>query len=157
MRPRFASGRSSVGLDSSINLIVATLDLQLVRLLRQSMAGAPTLDGGGARRHIHPQPTIEPRPVHEPAPRIEPRKTIEPTPRFAPRPTVFVDVPPSSVPATTPPVVCETSQTEKTVSPLQPPWKTVPWEQPIPPAPKVKVVQYRPDIISKGSLIDFFI
>jgi hypothetical protein len=42
-------------------------------------------------------------------------------------------------------------------SPLQPPWKTVPWENPLPPAQPVKLDCYRPDITPKGTLLDAFI
>jgi len=44
-------------------------------------------------------------------------------------------------------------------SPIEPPWKVLPWEEaPCPaPPPKIKVVPPPPDVIHKGSLIDFFI
>jgi hypothetical protein len=42
------------------------------------------------------------------------------------------------------------------VNPIEPPWKVRPWEQPVPMKLEVKVVRIHPDIVHKGSLIDFF-
>jgi len=141
-----------VGLDSSINLITATLDLQLVRLLR-----AATLDDAalrcGVRRVIDPEPEILPRRRVEPEVFIEPRVRIEPTPVFEPRPVI--EVKPTEVCLPPTPDQCVAATYSKT--PLEPPWKVMPWENPSQPAPKIKVVIHRPDIVTKGSLIDFFI
>jgi len=138
---------------SSIAAIVATLDLQLVRLVRAAMQDdgprAATALGPRPspqplpRRHIEPEPVIEPRRHIHPTPRYEPRPVIHPRPRIAPTEECC----PPCEPAPEPP---------DGRCPIQPPWKVRPWEAPVPMKLEVKVVVIRPDIVSKGSLIDFF-
>ena len=41
-------------------------------------------------------------------------------------------------------------------SPIQPPWKMLPWENPAPPAKVVKLVVRRPDNLTKGSMYRLF-
>src|SRR5207245_5937134 len=76
---------AGVGISASVNLVTATLDLQLVRMLRQAIRSADQ-SSGAASRHISPEQVIEPRPRIHPEPLIEPRQHIHPTPRFEPRP-----------------------------------------------------------------------
>jgi len=151
-----------VSLASNVSLIVATLDLQLVRLLRDAirttdLAGARQASRGDLtlppqtiepRPHVHPEPVFDPRPVIHPTPRFEPRPVLHPIPRLDPR---------NVIPA--PP--CECEEPHEHISPFQPPWRQLPWkpclEAPPPPPPVIKVKVYRTDTISKGSLIDFFI
>jgi hypothetical protein len=133
-------------------VIVAALDLKLVRLLREAMRGADAAAGKGplgtARRVLA-------RRV-EPEPRIEPRHVIRPEPRFEPRPVVHPEPKLPAAPAPTAPPL-EPEKPCKTESPIRPPWKVLPWQTPVQPAPKVKLIIRRPDIVSKGSLLDFFI
>jgi hypothetical protein len=75
-------------------------------------------------------------------------------PTLRPPPIVFFKPIFKEIPVECPGSVADRSP--KHLLPLQPPWKAPPWEAPIPPAPQVKLVQYRPDIITKGSLIDFY-
>lgn len=147
-------------------LIVASLDLKLVRLLRAAMNG----DGGGAvsglgpaptvierRFRVEPEPHILPRRRIEPEPRIEPRQVIRPADRYEPGacdPCVPRVLPPLECYAPPPPPpACKRHV-------IEPPWKVLPWEQ-APEYPrverKIKVVIKPPDIVHKGSLIDFFI
>jgi hypothetical protein len=150
-----------VGLDSSVGLIVATLDLQMVRLVRAAMAG------GGAGKHpdgpIHPAPKFEPRKRIEPEPVIEPRRRIEPEPRFDPRPKLRpYDVqPPCCAPCDSAIATEPAEKASRSTSPIEPPWKVLPWENPPEPAPrvvrKIKVFLTPPDMHSKGSVIDLFI
>lgn len=140
---------SVVGLDSSIPAIVAALDLKLVRLIRAAIAENRACQGRGV---------IAPRFRHEPDPRIEPRKVIHPTPRFEPRPVIHPTACVEPVPPQFAPPV-EPERPSTTASPIQPPWKLVPWAQPAPPAtppppPPVKVVRYRPDMVHRGMMID---
>ena len=140
---------------ANVSLIVAALDLNLVRLVRGAMADnpngspvsglgpAPNNDRFEPRRRVEPEPRFEPRPVVHPAPRFLPRPVIHPAPRVEPRPCE----PPH-----------EPEMPVRTRSPIEPPWKVLPWDQPPePPEPRVKLAIYRPDVVSKGSLIDFFI
>ena len=152
-----------MSLGADVSLIVAGLDLKLVRLLRGAMAGqlsAFGLNGVGAgplgTRHIGPRPRIEPEP------RFEPRKRIEPEPRFEPRKVIHPQ--PGIEPGPCHPAPCqaphEPEMPLRTRSPLEPPWRVVPWKPSAPPAqplPKVKLLIARPDVVTKGTLIDFFI
>ena len=142
---------SVVSLGADVSLIVAGLDLKLVRLLRGAMAGqlsAFGLNGVGAgplgTRHIEPRPRVEPEP------RFEPRKVIHPQPGIEPGPC-------HPAPCQAP---HEAELPLRTRSPLEPPWRVVPWKPSAPPAqplPKVKLLIARPDVVTKGTLIDFFI
>lgn len=139
-----------VNLAADATLITALLDLQLVRMLRNASGGAkPIVPIGPApnpepRRQIHPTPAIEPRPSIEPAPRIEPRLVHQPyriEPKLAPPPA--------------PPAEPEVPRTAK--SPLEPPWKCLPWKCPPPPPPILKVVFKPPDVHPKGTVFDAFV
>jgi hypothetical protein len=136
----------------SVDLITATLDLRLVRMLRHAMAAA---DKNGCtdrcdrfcgsviepRKRIHPTPQFEPRPHVHPTPRFEPRPVIHPTP--AANSQEFVSTPPSR-PIKSAPV-------------FQPPWRVLPWEKIAPPAPKLKLIVKPPDPARRGSVFDVFI
>ena len=147
-----------MALDARIDLLVAALDLKLVRLLRDAIRTTAEAAGRGqsvsglgpapnnflGRRRIEPTPVIEPRKRIEPTPRIEPRTVIHLTPRVV----------------EPPPLVCPPAEPEKCrigKSGLVPPWKVLPWERPVEPAIIVKVIKRNPDIVRKGSLIDCFI
>jgi hypothetical protein len=134
-------------------LITATMDLKLVQSLVGAMRavdGNPFCHGplermaarAEARLRLHPTPRIEPRVVYHPQPRFEPRFTVHPQPRLAEQP---------------PTAPVEPEQPCRLHSPIQPPWKVRVWEIPVQPAPKIKVVIHRTDVIHKGTLIDLFI
>lgn len=141
-----------MGLTENISLLTATLDLKLIQMLRQAMQ--PVNQGCGRlpfastpaavyqpRQHLHPTPAIQPRQVIHPTPRIAMRKVIQPSPQLNP--------------GNPPPALQPTSG--KPFSPIPPVWKKLPpvHHNPVA-APKIKVVHRPPDIIHKGSLIDFF-
>lgn len=71
---------------------------------------------------------------------------------YAPRP-VYPPAPPVPTVET---VVVQTLADEF-CSPLQPPWKSLPWEQPASDAPQIKIVLYQPDMRHKGTLVDCFV
>ncbi|MCC6421930.1 MAG: hypothetical protein IT447_00445 [Phycisphaerales bacterium] len=141
-----------MSLPAEISLLTAALDLKLIQMLRQAMQPAGQSTGGlpvvqtpaaiyEPRQHLHPTPRIEPRMVYHPTPRIEPRLVYHPTPDTAPAPPPAAPLPPPCKP----------------FSPIPPVWKKLPpihHEQSA--GPKIKVVHRPPDIIHKGSLIDFF-
>ena len=150
----FAQAVDSQALPS---LLAASLDLQLVRLVRDAMAtpegvGHPASGLGPApvaierRFRVAPEPEVLPRQRIEPEPRIEPREVIRPADRYEPRDERDL------IPV---PVECYKPCKKHT---LEPPWKVLPWEQPLPcrAEPKIKVVVRPPDISHKGLLIDFF-
>lgn len=149
-----------MGLESSVGLIVASLDLQLVRLVRAAMQPKGAGGGGGV---IRPQPVIEPRRRFHPEPRIEPRRILHPAPPIQAGPHD------SSGPVR-PRIseLCGATAAEsvekiaQSPSPIQPPWKIRPWEtcddcNRAQPVRKIKILEVRPDIQSKGSVIDLFI
>lgn len=152
----------SVGSSAIPSLIVAAADLQVVRLIRDAIRTADIHSGKGQpvsglgpapsrierRFRLQPETEILPRRRIEPEPRIEPRRVIHPIDRYEPNnnapPVVVLE-------CYCPPKGCKSS--------VQPPWKVLPWQQKmeIRVEPKVKVVVRPPDIVHKGSLIDFFI
>jgi len=142
-------------LDSNIALVVAALDLKLVKLLRDAirttdLAGAKQNGAIGPapeilpRRHIHPEPVYEARPHVHPTPKYEARPVIHPPPRVEVAPPIVIPPTPQ----------CE-SHCHK--SPFVPPWKVMPWQNPPQPALKVKVLKLKPDIVRKGLLLDCFL
>ena len=158
-RPRFAHRQAVLG--SQVSLIVASLSLAEVRLVRGAILAADiqsVKSGRGRevepviepRRRFHPDPIIEPRIHVHPSPKVEPRPLLRPLPRIDPGPCCHcaTDEGAAIVPAAPAPEL---------LSPLQPPWKVLPWEEPRKPAPMIKVTVYRSDVIHKGSLFDFFI
>jgi hypothetical protein len=56
-----------------------------------------------------------------------------------------------------PPPAADPERPPHCSSPIQPPWKQLVWNAPIPKPVQPKVVQYRTDIQNKGSLLDLFI
>jgi hypothetical protein len=163
----FAS-RHVVANEVLASLITASADLKLVQNLRAAINGNGSGPGGAVsqlgprpnnidrRFHVHPEPEILPRRRIEPEPRIEPRRVIHPVDRFEPSnraggPDVIL------VPV---PVECY-KPCKRSV--IEPPWKVLPWEDRLPPTdgrpitPKIKIEPKPPDIVHKGSLIDFFI
>jgi hypothetical protein len=151
-----------VGLDSSVGLIVATLDLQLVRLLRAAMRHGE-VGPGDDMRLIHPEPVIRPRHRAGPEPIIEPRPHVRPEPMFEPREKLRADGIPVACCDSIAPFTCAepVEKASPSSSPIEPPWKVLPWEdRPIPaprPPRKIKVIVTRPDSYCKGSVIDLFI
>jgi hypothetical protein len=156
-----------MGLDSVASLVVASLDLQLVRLLRDAIRTTELsdncccpLDPAGVPiacprpvEHVQPEPVVEPTEHIHPTPIIEPRRVIHPRPQV---------LPPDS--AVCPPCCTGEFVDPCAKSPIEPPWKVLPWDPrggcapPAPPPAKVvKLVRRPPDIAHKGTLIDFFI
>ena len=123
------------------------------------MRAADQNEQGGADRLIVPGPTIEPRRHFHPEPVFEPRPHIRPEPLFEPRPVHR----PEGVYPIECPVTVEVTRTDakSSASPIQPPWKVLPWQEPPAELPRpihvVKVVTGSPDMCSKGSVIDLFI
>ena len=141
---------------SSIALLVAASGLievqDVIGAIRAADAETAALALGRQpriepRQVIHPEPRYENRQVIHPTPRYEARPIYHPRPRFEPRETCGCQ-------NTSPDVVVVKLECEQ---PMQPPWKTVPWKNPPPPAPKVKLTRPHPDIGHKGLMLDFFL
>jgi hypothetical protein len=152
-----------VGADSHIPLLVAGLDLQLVRLLRGAIRTADIASGRGQPvsglgpaptpppvLHVHPDAVYEPRRHIHPEPRVEPRRVIHPPPRVEPCPPILACSAPCEPFEIKPAPVAHPSR-------IQPPWRVLPWQTPVPPRPVLKVVIRRPDIVRRGQLLDVFI
>jgi hypothetical protein len=142
-----------VGLDAIASLIVAASDLEVVRLIRGAIRAADIASGKGCGV-LTPEPIIEPRRRFHPEPEILPRRRIHPTPRFEPRPVYH---PTPRLECSPPPAPCDPPLPPHCPCPIQPPWKQLVWQTPIPPRATLKVVQYKTDIPHKGSLLDVFI
>jgi hypothetical protein len=127
---------------------VAVSDLKMV----QGITSAMNKVNAVARRQ-NELVSGTPRNRINPTPRIEPRKVYHPTPRFEPRFTRHLQ--PQVIQER--PILIESEHSYKPSCPLPAPWKTPVWKEPIQPNPSIKVVIERPDIVNKGSLIDFFI
>ena len=157
-----------MGIESSVGLLVAALDLKLVRLVRAAMHNGASA-AGGTGRLIRPQPVIEPRRRIEPEPQIEPRPHVRPEPVFEPREKLRGGAPALGCCNACVPPAASTEPVEKAThspSPIEPPWKVRPWEEMrdaavapavAPAVRKIKVIQVRSDIQCKGSVIDLFI
>lgn len=138
-------------------LIVALSDLKVVQLLTSGMSAVNGAGSGsvGPLGNINSRQIAPRRQVH-PTPHFNPRPVVDPTPRFDPRPVIHVQ--PQLVEKPVPsPAPVEPEKACRFKSPLDPPWKILPSEMPVEPAPKIKVNIVRPDIVNKGSLIDFYL
>jgi hypothetical protein len=150
-----------VPLPPQIELITATLDLQLVRLLRQAMRTADIASGKCqpivALGPAPNCPVAHDHPIVEPTPRFEPRPVIHPTPRFEPRPRIHPsEAPrPKLIPVDVIAIPVEEAHAAK--SPIEPPWKVLPWQNPPPMAPRLKVLIRPVDVCRKGSILDVFV
>lgn len=141
-------------LDSTISLLVASLDLKLVQLIRDAIR-VTDISGAANRHGIIPEPEFLPRRHYEPTPEIEPRRHYHPTPVYEARPVIHPC--PRVEPA--PPIIYPEVQQDKprkSLSPLPAPWQTPLWENPPQPLLKVKLIKSKPDTVTKGSLIDCF-
>jgi hypothetical protein len=155
-RPRFASPFRVSSIGSNVALIVADLGLKEVESVIGAMRAADQQSSRGGP--MTPEKQFLPRQVIQPEPRYEPRQVIHPSPLYAPRPVIHrtprieartldcIDCPPKLV----------VHKVDEEM-PMQPPWKTVPWENKLQPSPKVKLAPPHPDIIHKGTVMDIFI
>jgi hypothetical protein len=152
---------SAPSLADNAALLVAALDLKLVTLLTGAMRAVDanaTKDG----RLIVPEDRYEPRQVIHPEPRYLPRPVIHPEPRFEPRPIVHPlersckDFNPAKAPCAPEPPTCSPN---KPISPIQPPWKVLPWpaQEVRRPVKVVKVLQPQPDNTCRGTILDRFL
>jgi hypothetical protein len=156
-----------VNLADTGNLAIASLDLLLVQDLIGAMRAA---DKGAAasassspltplptpapRQHVHLDPVIEPRRVVRLSPcYVRCCKTQRQTPILHALPRVAL-TPASSVDVA---VDSATASGHESKLAIQPPWAVQAWQEPAKPVSHVKVVVYRTDIATKGSLIDMFI
>ena len=135
----------------NVTLLVAALDLKLVQDIRGAIRKA---DATGAKTASHePVATYEPRRTIHPEPVYQARRVIHPMPHIDTRHVEHLTkINPDSIPATS-----ESKPVHHAKSPLDPPWKTLPWKNPPRPGHIVKVFQYRPDMPSSGSILDCFL
>ena len=144
---------ASVSLASQAGLLVAALDLKLVRSVVGAIRAADAASAKD-RGTVAPAPRIDPRPAAHPTPRVEPRSHVHPCPVIERRRHVHL----RPREEFTPPVPCPCpAPADRGGFVLQPPWKVLPWQDRLPAPVRVKVVVVRPDIHHKGSLVDFFI
>lgn len=142
---------------SNVALLVAVSGLMEV----QDVIGAiRTADAQSQALLVGREPRIEPRQVIHPEPRYEARQIIHPTPRYVARPiyrpTARIEPRDADWGCAnrSPDLVVQKAECEQ---PMEPPWKTVPWKNPPPPALKIKLTPPHPDICHKGLTLDFFL
>ncbi len=143
-------------LSSQAALITATLDLSLV----QSLVGAirtadltSAAEAGPVRREISTERTdfyccCPSQPLIEPRPHLHPAAVYEPAPVIHSHPRLALDAATYGNPLPPP---------HRTPSPIQPPWKVLPWENPSQPCQTIKVHKYHTDVIPSGMLLDLFV
>jgi hypothetical protein len=145
-----------VGLVSHIEALVATFDLEVVQLLRDAIR---TTEAAGALegRTLQPAAVYEPRRHFQPDPVVDPRRHLAAGAVIQRAGVVRAGESVLKTDACEAPPAAPQLAMTPTPSPIQPPWKTVPWEDGPRPAP-LKITIVRPDIlISKGSVLDLFI
>lgn len=142
------------------SLVIATMDLKAVQSVITAirvadLSGAATVgklltDRYEPGRVFHPEDRYERRHVITPEPRYEPRPVIHmpPTERLA-----LQGIGPDATPTDCP---CD-AVSAKSKHTIEPPWSKVPWNEPMPARPVVKVVVRPPDVVRTGKLIDFYI
>jgi len=146
--------RQRVAAVSNVNLLVASLDLQLVQSLLGAMRAADRHCAGQLPVAISPIDSYCPRPVIHPQPRYLPRPVLHPTPRYLPRPVLHPQ--PRVEPQCCPPPCPKAGVPHITAGP-QPPWKILPWQEPAAAPNVIKITIRPPDTMTKGNLIDLFL
>ena len=141
---------------SNVNLLVASLQLQLTQSI---ITAIRTADLTTAAQRGSPGCAVDTfccceRRAITPQPRYLPRRVLHPTPRYLPRPVLHPRARIEPLPA---PPAGPSAKTPKITAGPQPPWKTVPWQEPLPPADVIKIVVRQPDTVTKGTLIDLFL
>jgi hypothetical protein len=148
-----------VRVDSNIALLVAVSGLKAVDSVISAMRAADAA-GKSSGGPLGLGPTVNPRNQTHPDPRFETRMVISPTPLYEPRqvihPTPRIEMQNLAADRSSPPREIVVDKTPSEL-PLQPPWKTVPWKNSLPPATKVKLTRPHPDICHKGLLLDYFL
>jgi hypothetical protein len=146
-----------VTLADQASLIVALSDLKVVSLLTSAIRAADIQSGkelGPGGIAVDSEPRFRPRDTFQQTPLIAPRVVYHPTPRYEPRqvlhPTVKVEPNDMLMPA-------NMVDHRKTSSPIQPPWKVLPWPETSHSTRKIKTATQRTDTNHVGSLIDIFI
>jgi hypothetical protein len=145
-----------MGLASNVAALVATFDLEVVRLLRDAMRPADLAAAQALKQRTLPPAAIyERRELIRRDVAIQCRQPKCPPANEASSPQArSVQKPQNMCMSHPPPPPPEMTPTD---SPIQPPWKTLVWENKPAVAP-VKITIIRPDIvISKGSILDLFI
>jgi hypothetical protein len=141
-------------------LIIATAKLAVVDDLLRAMNNGqlPTLSVGPLGGPGSGPDTYCPSGYTDCSPHYAPRPVIHPTPRYLPRPVIHPTPFYSPVPQFCPPPTKPdpTGDQAPVAAGPQAPWKSLPWQQPAKIPPMIKVVQRQPDIIRRGTLIDFF-
>jgi hypothetical protein len=154
-----------VSLESNISLLVATFDLAIVKGIRDAIRTADLSSGKGMPvAAIGPAPSapmrfldsFEPTDRRLAEPVYEPRQHIHPTPVFEPRPVIDPH-PREALAAIGTAAPVDSAPVKATHLLPEPPWKSVPWKNPAPPAQVLKVVVPVHDKIRSGQLIDLFI
>jgi hypothetical protein len=141
-------------LGAQAGLLAAAANLKVVTSLVTAMRRADKAIAAERLKALRGEPIFEPRPHIHPTPEFEPRPVIHPTTRFEPRLTIHPQTRVDDRPACDDP---GKANARHLAALLPPPWKMPVWKNPITPAPKIKVIQHRTEVVNKGSLVDLFL
>lgn len=144
-------------MSSGFDIVAAKLQLDVVSLLVDAMRAVDrTAPPPGLDRELRCERECdrdrfcyEPRRVIHRDPVYERKQVIHPDPVY--EHPLHVQVAPVEK------LVDVIVEKNPVTQPLDPPWKSLPWENPPQIARKVKTACYRPDIRHKGMLLDCFI
>lgn len=136
-----------------VSLLLAAVDAQVINLVTTAMSATNAKTAACIARSAGANKQVSPRPVHKPQPRVAPRPVHKPQPR--------IEAPTFQGPPTVKRTSTEPSNPEQprraAESLLPPPWKMPLWKVAPQPPVSVKPIVQRPDISTKGTLLDRFI
>ena len=147
----------NLGVEAS--LAVAVMQLKEVSLLTQAIRTADIQSGqqfGAAGIAMNPPYQTNGCDVYEPCPRIAPRVIYHPQllilPRPVEHPTPRIE-PQTPLPINSAPLPSHGHSS----SPIQPPWKVLPWPQTDHSTRKIKAAFTQPDKKDVGALLNYFV
>jgi hypothetical protein len=148
-----------VSIASTTSLLVASLDLVLVQDVIGAIRAADAAEGAGKTFPLNPAPAIEsPRHIH-PDPIDAHSRSFFNRERECEAPAA-VCLHPYIERSNARLALIESSDKPRPSHPnssIQPPWAMLPYQIPARPPAQIKIVTYRTDILTKGTLLDVFI
>ena len=152
-------------LATNVSLLVATLDLRIVTSIRDAIRTADIASGkefpitaigpapGPPLRYVDADRFEQNRRTFHPDPKIDPRPVFHPSPKFVPATVVHT----ASRRAVETLVPAQPEGAQATKLSIEPPWRSLPWKNPIPSPTEIKKVVYVHDKDHRGQILDLFI
>lgn len=161
MPSRAVCDAKCVSLGDIASLVIATMDLKAVQSVITAIRVADLSGAAAIGKALHDR--YEPGLVFHPDDRYERRRVITPEPEYedpilllTPAPQRLALQPVLPEETGTNACACEYGSRPAKHT-IQPPWSKVPWHDPMPARPVVKVVVKPPDVVNTGKLIDFYL